>query len=149
MKKCVILMLETLNDTTTSRRHQILNDSPRLVDFKIEYCYASDVIATSDSTNYAEKEELLFTSNALIEYMEEAIARYNPEVILVHTGSVYMANPVAFTRCFQYLKAKFGHIGTNYQKRADFVVDEGAFNITGQARMASELIFERILGLGA
>ena len=142
-------MLETLNDEITSKRQEYLNRSPRLEAYHIHYCYASDVIDKDGSMNGITYGGISFSGDDLIEYLESCIKNISPEVLLLHTGFLFMENQEAFIKAFRHLKKKHRNIGTNYQKRIGLLVDDNAFNLTGQAKMVGELIFERILGLRA
>lgn len=146
MDQCTILILESFNDLTTCQRHQLLNQSPRLEGFKIEYCYASEV-CNYQKENSAESSSLRLTSNDLINYLRNVIEKTKPEVILVHTGVYYISNQDVYHEAFAKLKNEYPKIGTAFQEREDIVLDDSLFNVNDQAKLVRALVFERILNM--
>jgi len=143
-----ILIVDSIDDEITRRRHALLASSPRTAGYQITYAYALDPDEDDQDMHYL---DILArnppTKDGLYGRIKTSIERYKPDYVLLHTGFVFRRHPELFYEVFRMLRAEFGAIGFGFQERDDMIVDSTAFTAREDVRSIQSLFFHDILGL--
>ncbi len=143
-----ILIVDSVEDDITRRRHSILENSPRIKGYTINYVYA---IELEEKDQFLGPIEILdnieFKEESLYNSLKKRIELLVPDYVLLHTGFIFRAYPNIFYSVFKKLKLDFPNTGFGFQERWEMVVDKSAFSDTADVRSLQNLFFKQILGI--
>jgi len=142
-----VLMVDSVNDDITQRRHRALSLSGQLRHIVFEYCYAADLDERQESMLRAGMlPRVTLNEDSLCAKIEEAIQRFRPQYVLLHTGFVYRQHPDVFVRVFSRLKRTYLGVMFGVQLRPGMFADPQAFHTSAPVVALQRLIFDEVLG---
>ena len=147
MQKTRILIVDSVEDDITRRRHQILESSPRLAEYDIDYCYSAEITEEQEEMlRFRMKPELSVTGEEIRRRIEGKITAFRPHFVLLHTGFVFRDYADEFFRAFSAMKAAHPNTQFGLEERDGLEVDQSAFHNTEEVVSLQNLIFRDILG---
>jgi hypothetical protein len=135
--KTKVLIVNSIDDTTTQLRIESIIDSPQIDNYEIFNAYAL--------RSYDEK----LTLNELHFRLKLPIKSFNPEYVIFHTGIAFHRNPMIFQKCLIRLKRGFTDIKFTYEPSLSPKVEQyfdnlSEFDKTTETAKIVDLLFFKI-----
>jgi hypothetical protein len=147
MPKANVLIVDSVDDRITRRRHAVLASCKLLKEITLDYCYAIDLSDSQASALSAGfMPEFQLSEDTLFCRVDSAIRSFKPTCVLVHSGFVYRRYPNVYGRVFARLKRSYPRVSFGIQIRPGLEVDRNVFSMIGDVREIHDLIFVRALG---
>jgi hypothetical protein len=141
-----ILLVESVDDALTQRRHLRLETSSLLESYRISYCFASSINLDAVCCSGEELEKLLkLDEDGLFERVQTAIVAERPKHVIVHTGLIFSRNIELYYAVFAKLADLHPKVVFSIQERPglDFPSDVFACNVV--VKKLHALIFNTVL----
>ena len=150
MPKTKVLIVDSVEDKITRRRHALFARSELLLTFALEYCYAIELPESEKAKlDFGFAPDFQLTENSLFERVDTAVRSFEPDCVMVHSGFVYRRFSEAYRKAFARLKQMHPKIPVGIQLRPGMTVDSTAFDSNEFVHGIHDLIFVRVLEKGA
>jgi hypothetical protein len=141
-----VMLVESVNDRITRRRHTHLESSSLLSDIKLTFCYAADISPEEEQgIGFGMLPSIEVSEAALFDRVDQAIKEVKPDYVIVHSGFVFRQNSDAFMRAFERLRSAHSQVGFGIQERHGLEFSRKTFHQTGRIKELHTLIFEAVL----
>ena len=145
--KVKVLMVDSVNDELTQRRHAFLESNKRLQHIKFKFCYAVDLDPEQEASIRAHILPLItIVEDDLVKRIFKAAQRSRPQFIILHTGFVFRQNQAVFIRVFTSLKRMIPDVIFGVQMQHGMVRDREAFHETNAVLNLERELFPEVHG---
>ncbi len=116
-----ILILESVRDETTARREIHIQNSPLLRDHSFEHVYALELMPLAETqpmpARALKSQQGWLNEKELLSRLDERIAAFQPDILLVHSGAVFHSFPNQLMSVLQGLKDAHPALRIGFQPR--------------------------------
>jgi hypothetical protein len=142
-----VLMVDSVDDAITRRRHSFLASSELLQGITLQYCYAIELSEPDKADlDLGIGPDFQLTKNMLFGRVDRAIRSFHPDYVMVHSGFVYRRYPQVYRGAFAQLKHSHPDVRIGLQLRPGIEIDPIAFDTDPAVREIHDLIFVHALG---
>src|SRR5690349_24530380 len=100
-----VLIVDSVDDSLTRRRHAKLASSQLLENITLDYCYAIELSESAKAElDHGLEPEFELTEDTLFQRVDHAIQSFQPNYVMVHSGFVYRRYPEVYDKAFTRLK---------------------------------------------
>ena len=116
-----ILVLEPVRDEAASRRETHVPSTPSLQQHDFEYLYATEPIALDETQpmqrRLVQSQQKALDEDALLHRLNERIAAFRPEILLVHSGALFQQYPDEMLSMLQRVKFRHPRLRIGFRPR--------------------------------
>lgn len=140
-----ILIIASINSLFARRRAEDI--ASRYEEFTIEHCYPVNIKEAQDYLEWDvwSSKGFPLSYEDLLQTIERKVLDFHPDVILLHTGTVFAKHPQTVLRVLTAIKDKYPQIKIGYQHRSTFIAyldNEGVFDRDENTKAIEKMMFK-------